>query len=87
MRAMLLSAIGVVDSSSQLVMKFDATDVKPHLPYHVAFQINVISNNRLIKRTIVDEGDSTCVMSLSCWQAIGSPELTPSPTLLTDFDG
>jgi hypothetical protein len=86
-RTTLLSAIGAIDSASQLVMKFDATDVKPHLPYHVAFQINVISNNHLIQRTIIDEGASTCVMSLSCWKAIGSPELTPSPTLLTNFDG
>jgi hypothetical protein len=83
----LLSAIGVVDSSSQLVMKFDATDVRPCLPYHVAFHIGVVCNNILVKRTIVDEGASTCVMSLSCWKAIGSPELTPSPTLLTAFDG
>jgi hypothetical protein len=36
---------------------------------------------------VVDEGDSTCVMSLACWKAIGQPELSPSPTLLTAFDG
>jgi hypothetical protein len=68
-------------------MKFDATDVKPHLPYHVAFQIDVVYTKHVIRRTIVDEGASTCVMSLSCWKAIGSPELTPSLTLLTMFDG
>jgi hypothetical protein len=85
--AALLSSIGAIDSSSQLVMKFDATEVRPHLPYHVAFQIGVVCNNILVKRTIVDEGASTCVMSLSCWKAIGSPKLTPSPTLLIAFDG
>jgi hypothetical protein len=26
-------------------------------------------------------------MSLACWKAIGQPELSPSPTLLTAFDG
>ena len=26
-------------------------------------------------------------MSLSCWKALGSPELIPSNTLLTSFDG
>ena len=26
-------------------------------------------------------------MSLACWKALGSPELVPSTTLLTDFDG
>jgi hypothetical protein len=64
-------------------MKFDATEVKPHLPYHVAFQINIMYTKHIIQRTIIDEGTSTCVMSLSCWKSIGSPELTPSPTLLT----
>jgi hypothetical protein len=29
----------------------------------------------------------TCVMSLACWKAIGQPILSPSPTLLTSFDG
>jgi hypothetical protein len=36
---------------------------------------------------VVDEGASTCVMSLACWKAIGQPELSPSPMLLMDFDG
>jgi hypothetical protein len=36
---------------------------------------------------VVDEGASTCVMSLACWKAIGQPIFSPSPTLLTAFDG
>jgi hypothetical protein len=40
-----------------------------------------------IFRTVVDEGASTCVMLLACWKAIGQPILSPSPTLLTAFDG
>jgi hypothetical protein len=40
-----------------------------------------------IFHTVVDEGASTCVMSLACWKAIGQPVLSPSPTLLTAFDG
>jgi hypothetical protein len=69
----------------------DTTDLKPHLPYHVAFQIvmahsmNTFTQN--IFCTVVDEGASTCVMSLACWKAIGQPTLSPSPTLLTAFDG
>jgi hypothetical protein len=35
---------------------------------------------------VVDEGASSCVMSLACWKAIGQPTLSPSPTLLTAFD-
>ena len=31
--------------------------------------------------------ESTCVMSLSYWKALGSPELVPSNTLLTAFNG
>ena len=36
---------------------------------------------------IIDEGASTCIMSLPCWKAIGSPELAQSPTTLKSFDG
>jgi hypothetical protein len=86
-RAALLSTIGATDSSSQLVMKFNATDVKPHFPYHVSFQINIVYEKHIIGRIVIDEGASTCVMSLSCWKSIGSPELTLSPMLLTTFDG
>jgi hypothetical protein len=69
----------------------DMTDLKPHLPYHVVFQIVVAHPTkyftRNIFRTVVDEGASTCVMSLVCWKVIGQPILYPSPTLLTAFDG
>lgn len=27
------------------------------------------------------------MMSMSCWKAIGSPSIVPSPSLLTTFDG
>ena len=37
--------------------------------------------------TILDEGASTSVLSLSCWKAIGSPKLVTSPTTLKSFDG
>jgi hypothetical protein len=69
----------------------DTTELKPRLPYHVAFQIVVAhptkNFTRNIFRTVVDEGSSTCVMSLACWKSISQPELSPSPTLLTAFDG
>jgi hypothetical protein len=35
---------------------------------------------------VVDEGALTCMMLLACWKAIGQPELSLYPTLLTDFD-
>ena len=53
----------------------------------MALLVDVIHGGKTIGRTVVDEGASTCVMSLSCWKALGSPELVPSNTLLTIFDG
>ena len=38
-------------------------------------------------RAVVDEGASTCVMSLTYWKALISPELVLSNTLLTAFYG
>jgi hypothetical protein len=73
------------------MIMLDTTNLKPRLPYHVVFQIVVAHPTKIftwnIFCTVVDEGDSTCVMSLSCWKAIGQLELSPSPTLLTVFDG
>jgi hypothetical protein len=42
---------------------------------------------RNIFRIVVEEGASTCVMSVVCWKAIGHPSLSLSPTFLTMFDG
>jgi hypothetical protein len=61
----LLSVIRVVNSSNHLTMNFDAIDVKPHLPYHVAFHIGIVYVKHIIRRTIIDKGTLTCVMSLS----------------------
>jgi hypothetical protein len=35
---------------------------------------------------MVDEGASTCIMSISCWKALGSPKLNTSATLLKEFN-
>jgi hypothetical protein len=50
-RNALLSALGALDPCGSKVIKFDVMDVKPHLPYHVAFQIHVEYTNVTIKRT------------------------------------
>jgi hypothetical protein len=86
-RNALLSALGALDPCGSKVIKFDVTDVKPHLPYHVAFQIHVGYSKYTIKHIVVDEGTATCVMSLVCWKSLGSPTLSQSPTMLTAFDG
>jgi hypothetical protein len=36
---------------------------------------------------VLDEGSSTCVMSLTCWRDLCSPKITLSPTTLKEFDG
>jgi hypothetical protein len=50
------------------------------------FQIQVVVENKNICRTVIDEGASTCVMSVTCWKAIGSPALIESHNTLKDFD-
>ena len=42
---------------------------------------------KTIHHTILDEGASTSIMSLSYSRAIGSLEINYSPTTLKDFDG
>ena len=41
----------------------------------------------IVKRTMIDEGAATSVMSLPCWKGLGSPELSKSSTMLIVFDG
>ena len=72
----LLAALGSMDSSS-LMAKFHLSDVKIRLPYHVALSIDVVHGGKTIGSAVVDEGASTCVMSLACWKALGSPQLVP----------
>jgi hypothetical protein len=90
-RKALLTALGSTKTCNPGTIMLDTTNLKPRFPYHVAFQIVVAHPTKIftrnIFRTVVDEGASTCVMSLACWKAIGQPELSPSPTLITTFDG
>jgi hypothetical protein len=89
-RKSLLTALGSTETCNPGTIMLDTTDLKPHLLYHVVFQIVVAHPTkpftRNIFRTVVDKGASTCGMSLACWKAIGQPELSPSPTLLAAFD-
>jgi hypothetical protein len=86
-RNALLSSLGALEPSGLKIIKFDVTDVKPHLPYHVAFQIHMEYSKYTIKRVVIDEGAASCVVSLACLKAIGSPTLSNSLTMLTAFDG
>jgi hypothetical protein len=90
-RKALLTTLGSTETCNPCTIMLDTTDLKPRLPYHVAFQIVVAHPTKTFTRnifcTMLDEGASTCVMSLACWKAIGQPTLSPSPTLLTTFEG
>jgi hypothetical protein len=90
-RKVLLDALGSAETCNLGTIMLDMTDLKPRLPYHVAFHIVVAYTTknftRNIFRMVVDEGASTCMMYLSCWKAIGQPVLSLSPFLLTTFDG
>ena len=82
----LLTAIGAVDPKKSLVITFDVSNFKKILPHHMDFHIKSSFRKFNIFQTVVDEGASTCVMSLACWKGIGSPAVVPSTTLLTPFD-
>jgi hypothetical protein len=86
----LLTALGSTETCNLGTIMLDTTNLKPRLPYHVAFQIVVAypmkNFTQNIFRTIVDEGALTCVITLACWKAIGQSILSLSPTLLTAFD-
>jgi hypothetical protein len=90
-RKALLTSLGSTETCNLGTIMLYTTDLKPRLPYHVAFQIVVAHPTKNftqnIFRTVVDEGASTCVMSLACWKAIGQLIFSPSSTLLTAFDG
>jgi hypothetical protein len=90
-RKALLVSLGSAETCNLGMIMLDTTNLKPHLPYHMAFHIVVAYTTKTFTQNIfhmvVDEGASTCVMSLACWNAIGQPVLSPSPTLLTAFVG
>ena len=85
-RSMLLSALGVQDPGSSNAISI-STQGKPLLPPHVPIQIHVTYKGVNIRRIVVDEGASTCVMSLSCWKGLGSLDIAPSQSMLKAFDG
>ena len=86
-RKVLLSTLGVNDDDSSSMIKFETAGLQPHFPYYVSLLVHVECLNMTVKRTVIDEGAATYVMSLSCWKGLGSPELSKLVTMLTAFDG
>ena len=83
----MLATFGAAEPNYSSVVRFKTHDVQSHFPYHVAFQFHVECLNKTVKRTIIDEGVVTSVMSLYCWKCLGSPMLSKSMTMLSVFDG
>ena len=79
----LLSSLGVNDDDSSSMIKFETVGLQPRFPYYVSLLIHVECLNMIVKRTVIDEGAVTSVMSLLCWKGLGSPNVT-SP-ILTPF--
>ena len=85
-RSTLLSILGVQDPIKSNTISF-STQGKPQLQPHVLIQIRVAYKGVNIRRMVVDEGASMCVMSLSCWKGLVSPNIVRSQSLLKAFDG
>ena len=62
----LLSAIGGIDPMDSNLVSFNHKGYDPQLPAQLAFLIQVKALNKTVHRTIIDEGASTCIMSMSC---------------------
>jgi hypothetical protein len=62
----LLKVIGGINPTDTNLIIFYLEDHIPRLPPQLAFQIQVIVSDKNICRTVIDEGASTCVMSITC---------------------
>jgi len=86
-RRTLLVAIGTFDPESSNNIMFNLENFTSGLSHQLAFQIDVVVHNQKIHHTILDEGASTCVMSLACWKGLKSLTLNKCPMMLRAFDG
>ena len=83
----LFTSLGDLDPDNTNLIHFNVENYKSRLPHKISFEIIMKVVEKKVFRTILDEGASTSVLSLSCWKDIGSPELVTSPTTLKAFDG
>jgi hypothetical protein len=83
----LFLSIGSIDLESSNNITFNLDNLKSRLSHQLAFQIDFVVHNQHIHRMILDEGASTCVMSLACWKGLKSHGLNQYPTMLREFYG
>lgn len=79
--------IGGIDLVYSNLITFDLENHVPCLPHKLDILIQVVIKGTTIHHIFIEEGASTCIMSLSSWEAIGSPPLSHSPNTLETFDG
>ena len=83
----LLTTLGALYQDNTNLIHFNVENYKSRIPHKLAFQIITKVVRKKVFRIVLDEGASTSVLSLSCWKAIGSPDLVTSPMTLKSFDG
>lgn len=83
----LMSTLSAIYPSDSKLMVFDLDKAEPHMPSSIAFRVLVTIRNFIIHQCIIDEGASTCIMSVHVWRKLGSPELLPSSITLHAYDG
>ena len=69
----LLTTLGAMDLDNTNLIHFNMENYKSILPHQIAFQIVTKLVGKNIFRTVLDEGASTSVLSVSYWKSIGSP--------------
>ena len=78
----LFSTIGSFDYINSHLILFDLDNSKSQLPHHTTIQIHVSLDGPHIFTSIVDEGASNYIISLSCWLDLGSLETIPFLAML-----
>ena len=79
--------LGFFDPSNSKLITFDLDQGEPSMPSSVSLQVLVTIHNLVIHQCIIDEGESTYVMSTFVWKKLGSPTLQPSFNALRAYDG
>ena len=79
--------VSTVSPPSSLVTSFNWNRlVGCRLPSYVPFQIIVQVRNMIVSGTIIDEGASMSILSITTWEVIGSPLLVPITKNLLSFN-
>ena len=62
----LLTALGALDPNNTNLIHFNVENYKSRLPHQLAFQISSKVVGRKVHQTVLDEGDSTSILSIAC---------------------